>query len=118
MEPARVYVDALSGKDGRPLWCWRVDRPSDGSTYVLPPRWWRGPDGWPLLAVPIEVHSRAPGAMTRTRSDLDRPTITVLEALTGRAVQSATEITHADAADLDGDGLLDLWGQHRALFYN
>ena len=26
-EPHRIYVDALSGKDGRPLWWWHIDYP-------------------------------------------------------------------------------------------
>ena len=52
--PERVYIDALSGKDGRPLWWWHQDTPTDGNTYVWPLRWWgRGPDGWPLLAVAL-----------------------------------------------------------------
>ena len=52
--PERVYVDALSGKDGRPLWWWHMDAPTDGNTDIWPLRWWgRGPDGWPILAVPL-----------------------------------------------------------------
>jgi hypothetical protein len=53
-EPARIYVDALSGKDGHPLWWWRVDIPLDSTLRIWTPFWWGlGPDGWPLLAVPL-----------------------------------------------------------------
>ncbi len=52
--PVTVSVDALSGKDGHPLWWWQAEFQGGSSLLVLPPRWWgRGPDGWPLLAVPL-----------------------------------------------------------------
>ena len=54
-EPERVYVDALSGRDGRVrsgAGTWtsqRTSSPGSGRAH-----WWgRGPDGWPLLAVPL-----------------------------------------------------------------
>ena len=43
--PERIYVDALSGKDGHPLWWWHRDNATDRSVQVGPavvgprPRW-------------------------------------------------------------------------------
>jgi hypothetical protein len=110
-EPERVYVDALSGKDGRPLWWWHVERPIHRWTFAEPPRWWgRGPDGWPLLAIPIEVqHPRH--FIRRSPSDEDPATVYMLEASTGRLLQTLPKFASAQVADLDGDGLLDLWGR-------
>ena len=52
--PERVYVDAISGKDGLLLWWWSVDLPENAFTRIWKPQWWsRGPDGWPLLAVAL-----------------------------------------------------------------
>ncbi len=53
-ESRRVYVDAISGRDGRPLWWWKTEVPAIGLTRIWKPLWWgRGRDGWPLLAVPL-----------------------------------------------------------------
>ncbi len=88
--PERVYIDAFSGRDGRPLWWWGVETPTDGVTGVSTPLWWgRGPDGWPLLAVPIDATTSIPGTgRRRTASNPYPPTISMLEASTGREVQS------------------------------
>ncbi len=114
-EPERVYADALSGKDGRPLWWWHVDIPADQLTPMVPPEWWgRGPDGWPLLAVPLNGRIRQPW-MSRYRppSDPYPPMVTMLEASTGREVQTLRGFDQTYVADLDGDGLTDLWGQYQ-----
>ncbi len=107
--PERVYVDALSGKDGHPLWWWHQDTPTDGLTPVWPLRWWgRGPDGWPLLAVPLG----GPYSFGGLGSSLnDPPIVFALEASTGRQVHAAVGLNRVGVADLDGDGLSDLWGE-------
>jgi hypothetical protein len=112
-EPERIYVDALSGKDGRPLWWWHVATPTDRSPFVWSPRWWgRGPDGWPLLAVPITNGYFDPRyqAAERRPSDTLPSTVHVLEASTGREVHTVVGLEPARVDDLNGDGLLDLWG--------
>ena len=90
-EPERVYVDALSGKDGRPLWWWHVDIPAD---QIHVP--WHHPSGgaaartagrsWPCRST---AGSRQPW-MSRYRppSDPYPPMVTMLEASTGREVQT------------------------------
>ena len=111
-EPQRVYVDAVSGKDGRPLWWWNVDLPVEKFTRVWKPLWWgRGPDGWPLLAVPLG--GRDPrGSEGIVPSDRLHPRIVhILEASTGKEVHTVPGLTKASIADLDGDGLADLWGE-------
>ncbi len=112
-EPQHIYVDALSGRDGHPLWHWHVDLPENKYTAIRPPRWWgRGPDSWPLLAIPLggpEVGRE----FDTNNFYLDSPVVHVLEASTGRELNRAIGLTRIGTADLDGDGLLDLWGSAR-----
>jgi hypothetical protein len=112
-EPERIYADALSGRDGRPLWWWHVDIPTDQFTTVTRPEWWgRGPDGWPLLAVSLNGGNTQAGFSMRSKppSDPHPPMVYMLEASTGREVQTLRGLMQMHVADLDGDGLLDLWG--------
>ena len=108
VEPERIFVDALSGQDGHPLWWWYADVPEEQSTRVWPPVWWgRGPDGWPLLAITL-------GGSYEVNFGIyaNRPAIAqVLEASTGREVHTVDGLTRTQVADFDGDGLGDLWGE-------
>ncbi len=107
--PERAYVDALSGRDGRPLWWWNRDLPTDKVSRVLPLRWWgRGPDGWPLLAVGLG--GQDPQGIFNASAAIP-PIVHNLEASTGRDVATAVGLASPGVADLDGDGLLDLWGE-------
>ena len=45
LEPEQVFVDALSGKDGRPIWWWKQHVPANQLTRVGTRLWSRGPDG-------------------------------------------------------------------------
>jgi hypothetical protein len=108
VEPESIYVDALSGRDGRALWWWRVDVPQERSVHVWPARWWgRGPDGWPLLAIGLGGrHIVGDGSVA------DRPGIThVLEASSGREIHMIDGLIETGVGDFDGDGIADLWGQ-------
>ena len=109
-EPQQIYVDALSGRDGHPLWHWHVDLPENKYTAIRPLRWWgRGPDGWPLLAVPLG--GPEPSREFDTNNTyMDCPVVHVLEASTGRELHQAGGLTRIGTADLDGDGLIDPWG--------
>jgi outer membrane protein assembly factor BamB len=110
-EPERVFVDALSGKDGRRLWFWHHDLEPERVTRIGPPRWWgRGPDGWPLLAVPLGEDQQRRKRF-RSPEEPARPIVHVLEASTGRERHAVLGLAHASVADLDGDGLDDLWGR-------
>ena len=108
----RVYVDALSGKDGRTIWWWSGDVPPARFVRTWRPAWWgRGPDGWPLLAVPLGgAHPDGfEGNLGPER--LLRPTVHLLEASTGKERHHVNGLTQASVADLNGDGLTDLWGE-------
>ena len=106
--PRRIYVDAISGKDGRPLWFWSMDLPELAFAGIQAPRWWgRGPDGWPLLAVTIGSRPLSVFPM----SLILPPIVHNLEASTGREVHALEGLTRTDVADVDGDGLADLWGE-------
>ncbi len=85
-------VVALSGQDGRPLWrC-----PVPGMSGPL--QWWQpGPDGRPLLVVPM---ANARGGQHVTY---------FLSASTGRLVHILPEVYDPKVADFDGDGILDLF---------
>ena len=113
--PSAIYVDALSGKDGRPLWWWHVDIPTDQftscrGTPMVGPRPGR-------LAAPgrpaRRAASRRSGRMSSAPpSDPYPPIVHILEASTGREVQTLTGLRATPSvADLDGDGLTDLWGE-------
>ncbi len=114
-EPERIYLDALSGRDGRPLWWWHVDIPTDQQTYVSALKWWgRGPDGWPLLAVELNAWTPARNwVRNQPLKALNPPMVYMLAASTGREVQTLPGFFQTHTADLDGDGLTDLWGEYR-----
>ncbi len=114
-EPERIYVDALSGKDGHLLWCWFKDDPTAlAASASRPLLWGRGPDGWPLLAValgggdPNTILIRPEG-----RIPARPPVVHMLELSTGRELHALAGLTNPGAADFDGDGLADLWGEFR-----
>ncbi|HKI33195.1 MAG TPA: protein kinase [Gemmataceae bacterium] len=89
-----LVVEALSGHDGHPLWRWSH---SFEGNLLGPLSWWDqvGPDGWPQLVVPV------------------LPSWTfVLSAGTGRLAQVLGNFPEARQADLDGDGIPDLWTSH------
>ena len=87
-----------------------MDLPENKYTAIRPPQWWgRGPDGWPLLAIPLG--GPEPSREFDTNNTyMDSPVVHILEASTGRELHQAMGLTRIGTADLDGDGLLDLWG--------
>ena len=109
-EPERIWVDVLSGKDGRPLWWWNVDVPDDKLCHIRTPFWWgRGADGWPLLAIPLGGNDDQ-GPTSSYPSETMNEVVYLLEASTGRERHAINGLKRASLADLDGDGLADLWG--------
>ncbi len=104
--------NALSGRDGRLLWSWREELIVGKYAYLWEPRWWgRGPDGWPALAVSLGGQDPEQTGPMGASSNLQPPCVYVLEASTGRERGRVTGLARAHVADLDGDGLLDLWGE-------
>ena len=113
-----IFVDAISGKDGRSLWYWQSEHSnflsgaggggasSSGGfssvnrdltwPYMAPLRWWcSGPDGWPQLVV--------------SDNSWGQPQTFILSSGTGRLMHKiADEINLLDVADLNQDGLPDL----------
>ena len=109
-EERRLYVDALSGKDGRPFWACHRDLVVGTVTRIWKPQWWgRGPDGWPMLALALGGGAREPPA-GRWSFGVAEPEVHVLEASTGRERHRVLGLWRASVADLDGAGLGDLWG--------
>ena len=81
-DPPRVYVDALSGTNGHPLWFWNVDLDENKFARIWAPRWWGlGADGWPLLAVTLGGRHPQGFEMNATSSNLHPPMTHVLEAV-------------------------------------
>ncbi len=96
-----LVVQALSGRDGSTLW--RVREPVPALEFSSDYRrqsplcfWQADADGMPLLVVPVDFGSAAP------------PATYVLSSATGAAAQVIGGVYDPRAADLDGDGLLDL----------
>jgi hypothetical protein len=108
----RVYVDALSGKDGRRLWFWSRDLPPTLFVLTWPPCWWgRGPDGWPLLAVPLGGKPPAESQKNLVQGPFLWPVVHVLEGSTGRELHTIPGLYRPGASELNDDGLDDLWGE-------
>ena len=106
-----VYVDAISGRDGHTIWWWHEDVTDYSTPQIGPPLWWgRGPDGWPMLVVPLG--GKAPGENEPPWQEAGRmpPVVRILEASTGRMLHTIDGLSWPRLADLDGDGLDDLWG--------
>ncbi|HEX3448815.1 MAG TPA: VCBS repeat-containing protein, partial [Isosphaeraceae bacterium] len=110
-ELSRIYVDAVSGRNGQKLWHWRTDLNHGDTTPVGSPFWWgRRPDGWPLLALPIGG-TKAPERFAKNPYFTpDPPVVHLLAAATGREAHVVEGLSRPGTADLDGDGLADLWG--------
>lgn len=97
-----LYVDALSGKDGRSLWVGRqtLRKPNESARYFLAnPIWWQaGSDGWPQLVVP---------AIAATESTQESWLCT-FSAGTGQRIRIGSKLSELQTADADGDGIEDL----------
>ncbi len=106
-----TYVDAFSGKDGRRVWSWHL--PTEGRRNGIgKPRWWgHGPDGWPLLAVAMGGEALGAIELSAAFEPQAEPIVHLLEASTGREQHRVLGLQNPGMTDLDGDGLLDLWGE-------
>ena len=106
-----IYVDAISGKGGRRIWSWSVAT-DDREMAIGRPVWWgRGPDGWPLLALPLGGVAPVETIRLPMGAPLAEPIVHLLEASTGRERHRVIGLADPGFADLDGDGLVDLWGE-------
>ena len=111
MVPRQIYVDALSGKDGQMLWSWHKNMDEASAPILWPARFWgRGPDGRPFLAVPIGGNLRAATIQPAPRDHPDAPIVHLLSSSTGEEAHTIPGLSWPNVADLDGDGLDDLWG--------
>ena len=108
----QIYVDAVSGKNGRRLWHWRTEINHWDTTPVGPLFWWgRGSDGWPMLALPDR---RRPGPRSRPPGlsvfSPDPPVVHLARRGDRPEAHRSPAFRWPKTADLDGDGLADLWG--------
>ncbi|HEX8201446.1 MAG TPA: tetratricopeptide repeat protein, partial [Isosphaeraceae bacterium] len=99
-----LFVHALSGKDGHPVWRW--DQPlKDGLDHedVAPLRWWStGDDDRPYLLVSVRGSGGTVPGNERYRRTY------VLSAKAGRLVSTLRNVWDPQVADLDDDGTEDL----------
>jgi outer membrane protein assembly factor BamB len=102
-EEGSLFIDCLSGQDGHTLWWSQVDSlVSPGSVAFFD--WWQpGPDGWPLLVVSCRRSVTA-------RVDAGKWDTYVLGATTGRVEYRLPAFHAVGVADLNRDGLADLYG--------
>ncbi len=97
-----LFVDAISGKDGRALW-WASRRLGSDAESIGLLRWWHaGGDGWPQLLVSIVSKPSLIG-----QRGLPGPF--VFSAGSGRLTRVGRDMEDVQFADGDGDGLLDLY---------
>ena len=114
VEPHRIFVDAISGKDGHSLWFWSLkvrESFSIPSLLIWPPFWWgRGKDGWPMLTIPLGGELERDRDQMEPGDRLELPRVYHLSATSGHELHMMNGLSWPRVADLDGDGLLDLWG--------
>ncbi|MEI8379541.1 MAG: protein kinase [Planctomycetota bacterium] len=100
-EATAVQIDALSGQDGRRFWRQRQEVAADRSfppAGLTSPWWWQtGDDGWPRLIVSV---SKGVGG---------QPISYVIASHTGQLTQSLPEVTNPQVADINSDGIPDIW---------
>ncbi len=106
-----TYVDAFSGKDGRRVWSWHVAAEGQRIGIGKPAWWGLGPDGWPLLALPLGGETPGPTDFSVAFEPLAGPIVHLLEASTGRERHRVLGLEKPGITDLDGDGVDDLWGE-------
>ena len=109
-QPA-IYVDAISGKHGTRLWWWKEDVQAYMPEIGRPQWWGHGPDGWPMLALPLGGERSDRMFRRLQREPVPQSVVHLLEASTGRERHTVLGLASAGFADLDGDGLTDLWGE-------
>ena len=102
----RAYVDALSGRDGRSLWTYT--RTAISPSPLLPLRWWQtGADGWPMLVVTGAIDQFTPE---------NKQWSVILAASSGRVVHELNNFGAPQIADLNGNGLPDLFARHANVY--
>jgi serine/threonine protein kinase len=100
VEMKQLRIEALSGKDGRPLW----RRQFKDTEIPGRMQWWQaGADGWPMLVAPIAT---GPGG---------QPITYALAASTGQVEHKLSEVGEVHVADINGDGMADLYHLSAAL---
>ena len=95
---AQLLATAFSGRDGRTLWRWT--QPGVGARDLPPAElcWWTPTEsGRPQLVVPAPTAMNGQGATY------------ILDSADGRLREILPEVSDPHSADLDGDGLPDLY---------
>ena len=95
-----LQIDALSGKDGSVLWRRQRNYSTATRAFTIPRpiQWWQpGKDGWPQLVVPVE---RGPGGQAVAY---------IVSASTGRVAHVLLGASYVEVADLNNDGIADLY---------
>jgi serine/threonine-protein kinase len=122
-----LFVDALSGKDGRVLWWRRYPLVRDSQRFIVFPRtigspcWWGvGADGQARLVIPVFVRRMQGGidlmewgiGQALGMEQIPEAQLFVLSAGDGKLHGFVREAGLPGVADLNGDGLPDLfWAQ-------
>ncbi len=99
-ESVSLQISALSGKDGNVLWKSRHKIANDYTPQQPPAalQWWQvGVDGWPQLVVPV---NKGIGG---------QPLTYILAASSGKVAHLLPEIGNVQVADINSDGLPDLF---------
>lgn len=93
----QLHVDALSGKDGGPVWRRQLSAGFSLVDNKSRMQWGQsGRDGWPQLVVPIE------------KDGSSRSVTYLFSARTGQISHLLPEVSNTTVSDMNGDGILDL----------
>lgn len=93
---ATLYVDALSGRDGRSIWYWSLPQ-RETNDRVASLAWWpSGVEGQPYLAVCVARWPKQPDG------------VYMLESTSGRLLHAISGASEVQIADGNADGLPDL----------
>ena len=110
---SKLFVDAISGSDGRKLWSSSADvqaptAPQSKFRIHKFTKWEQANSKWPTLVVAVHPDRDMIKIDDSTGKPTVRPVTFCFSSADGELLHRANQIGHADVVDADGDGIDDL----------